>query len=81
MVINQIHASDVDQRIISSQIFQNWTLQIRKFTGTPKILKLVRKDQLKYTRRQKKVQTKVSHRIYKRLWHICLPIQKSLKDI
>ena len=28
-VVNKMRASDVDQRIILSQIFQNWTLQIR----------------------------------------------------
>ena len=33
---NQIRASDVDQRIISLQIFRYQTLQIRKFTGARK---------------------------------------------
>ena len=47
MVRNQIRASDVDRRIISLQIVRNWTLQIRKLTGTRKILKLVRTDQIK----------------------------------
>ena len=37
----QIHASDVDQRIISSQIVQKQTIWIRKFTGTWKNLKLM----------------------------------------
>ena len=41
----QIHASNVYRRIISLQIVRNWTLQIRKFTGTLKILKLVNTDQ------------------------------------
>ena len=41
-VRNQIPASDVDPRIISLQIFRDWKLQTRKFTGTPKIRKLVR---------------------------------------
>ena len=44
MVRNQICASDVDRRIISSRFFQNQTLRIRKLTGTPKILQLVRTD-------------------------------------
>ena len=39
---NQIRATDVDRSIISSQIVQNRTLQDRNFTGTLKILKLVR---------------------------------------
>ena len=43
-VVNQICASDVDRRIISLIIFRNWTLRIKKFTGTRKILKLVRID-------------------------------------
>ena len=37
-VRNQICASDVDLRIILSQIFQNQTLSIRKFTGKQKSL-------------------------------------------
>ena len=41
---NQVRASDVDWRIISLQIFQNRTLQIRKFTGTQKSLKIMRTD-------------------------------------
>ena len=41
---NQIRASGVDRRIIPSQIFLSQTLWIRKFTGTRKILKIVRKD-------------------------------------
>ena len=41
---NQILASDVDRRIISLQILRNQILQIRKFTGTQKSLKLVRTD-------------------------------------
>ena len=48
---NQIHASDVDWRIISSQIFRNRTLQIRKLTGTRKTLKLVHTDQRKQIKR------------------------------
>ena len=48
MVGNQIRASDVDWRIISLQIFQNQTLQIRNFTGTHKSLKLLRTYQLKW---------------------------------
>ena len=44
---NQIHASDVYWRIISLQIVQNRTLWKRKFSGTKKILKLVRTDQIK----------------------------------
>ena len=47
MFENQIRATDVDGRIISLQIFQNRTLWIKKFTGTQKILKLVRTYQLK----------------------------------
>ena len=46
-VRNQIRASDVDRMIISSQIFQNHTLQIRKFTVTRKSLKIVRTDRQK----------------------------------
>ena len=45
IVRNQILALDVDQRIILSKSFQNQTPQIRKFTGTRKILKLMRTDQ------------------------------------
>ena len=37
----QIHALDVYQRIIPLQIVKNQTLQIKTFTGTQKILKLV----------------------------------------
>ena len=39
---NKIPALDVDRRIISSQIVQKRKLQIRKFTGARKSLKLVR---------------------------------------
>ena len=38
--VNKIRASDVDRRIISSQIVKKWTLWINKFTRAPKILKL-----------------------------------------
>ena len=58
MVGNQITASDVDQMIASSQIFQNRTLRIRKFTGTRKILRLVHTYQQKYIRHCKIVDTK-----------------------
>ena len=44
---NHIRASDVDWRVTSLQIFRNQTLPIRKFTGTWKILKLVRTYQSK----------------------------------
>ena len=47
IVGNQISASNVDQRIISLQIVLNGTLQIRKFTGTGKILKRVHTDRRK----------------------------------
>ena len=47
IVRNQIRASDVDQRIISLQIFRYWTLWIRKFTVTQKIQKLVHTDRRK----------------------------------
>ena len=40
-VRNQIHDSDVDRRIVSSQNFRNWKLQIGKITETQKRLKLV----------------------------------------
>ena len=53
MVRNQIRASDVDWKIILSQIFQNQTLRIRNFTGTRKSLKLVRIDQRKWIKCQK----------------------------
>ena len=53
MVRNQIRASDVDWKIILSQIFQNQTLWIRNFTGTRKSLKLVRIDQRKRIKCQK----------------------------
>ena len=39
---NQICALYVDWGIISLKMIRKWTLQIRKFNGTPKILKLVR---------------------------------------
>ena len=42
MLGNQIHTSNVDRRIISLQMVQNWKLWIIKLTGTRKILKLVR---------------------------------------
>ena len=45
--VNQICASDVGQRTISSQIVRNRTLQIRKFTRTQKSLKPVHTDGLK----------------------------------
>ena len=44
---NQICDSDMYRRIISFQIAQNRTIQIRKFTGAQKSLKLVPKDQRK----------------------------------
>ena len=69
---NQIRASDVDWSITPLQIFLNWTLCIRKFTGTQKILKLIRTDIIKYIRHQKTVQMKASHRRYTRLWHVFL---------
>ena len=50
MVIDQILTSDVDWRIISSQIVRNRTLRIKKFTGTRKSLKLVRTDIWKWIR-------------------------------
>ena len=81
MVGNQIHASDVDQRIILSQNAQNRTLRIRKFTGIWEGLKLVVTDQQKYIRYGKTVQIKSSHIRYTRLWHIRLPIQKVLEEI
>ena len=34
--VNQIRDLHVDRRIISSQSFRNWTLHIRKFSGTRK---------------------------------------------
>ena len=48
---------------------------------TRKILKIVRKDQRKYIRRRKTAQIKVSHKIYTRLWHVYLPMQKVLEEI
>ena len=41
---NQIHASDVDWRIILLQIVEDRTLWIRKFTGTHKSQKIVCTD-------------------------------------
>ena len=79
--VNQIRASDVDRRIISSQIVQKWTLWINKFTRAPKILKLVCTDQQKYIRNNKTVHMKARHRRYKRLWNICLPVHKYLEEI
>ena len=76
---NKIRASDVDRRIISLQIFRNQTLRIIKFFGTRKSLELVRTDRIKKIRHQKTVQMKESHRRYKRLWHICLPMYKFLE--
>ena len=38
-VENKIRASDVDWKIISLQMVQNWTLRMREFTGTRKALK------------------------------------------
>ena len=64
---NQIRDSDVDQRIISLQIFRNWTFWKRNFTGTLKRIKLVRTDQQKYIRRRKIVQIKAIHGRYTRL--------------
>ena len=77
-VRNQIRASDVDRRIISSKTFQNRKLWIRNFTGTHKIFKIVCIDRRKYIRRRKIVQMKASHRRYTHIWHICLPMQKFL---
>ena len=75
---NQIFASDVDQRIISLQIFQNQTLPIIKFTGTRKILKLVRTDK-KIDTTPEKLYMKVGHRRYTRLCNVCILIQKVQK--
>ena len=47
IVGNQIHSSDVDQRITSSYFSRNWILTKRKLIGTRKILKLVRTYQQK----------------------------------
>ena len=46
-VRNQIHASDVDQRIISLQMAQKRTPRKRKFNRTRKSLKLVCTDRQK----------------------------------
>ena len=75
---NKIRASYVDQRIISLQTFRNRKLRIRKFTGTQKILKLVRTNQRKYTRCRKTSQIKAIHRRYTRIRHLCIPMQKVL---
>ena len=81
MVGKQIHASDVDQRIILSKNAQNRTLRIRKFTGIWEGLKLVVTYQQKYIRYGKTVQIKSSHIRYTRLWHVCLTMHKSLEEI
>ena len=46
-VENKIRASDVDWKIISLQMVQNWTLRMREFTGTRKALKPVCTDRRK----------------------------------
>ena len=77
---NQILVSDVNYRIFSLQIFRNQKLRINNLTGTRKSLKVVRIDQIKYIRCRKTVQMKSSHRIYMRLCHVCLPIQRVLEE-
>ena len=76
---NHIRASDVDWRVTSLQIFQNQTLLIRKFTGTWKILKLVRTDQRKQIRHWTTVYIKKNHRRYTHLRNVCFIIQKFYK--
>ena len=57
-VRNQINASDVDRRMISSQNLWNRAPWIREFTGKQKSLKLLRIYQQKYIRRRKKYRRK-----------------------
>ena len=78
---NHIRSSDVDQRIISSQIVHSHTLWIRNFSGILKIQNIVRTDQRNYIRHGKIVHIKTSHRRYIRLWNVGLQIKKSLEDI
>ena len=78
---NQIRASDMDRRIISSKISRNRKLRIRNPTETNISLKLVRTNIQKYIRHWKTVQIKSTHRRYTRLWHACLPMWKALEDI
>ena len=78
---NQIHASDVDRGITSSQIVQNWSLRKIKFTETRKILRLMHTDQPKCIRRQTTVHIKMSYRRYTYIWHVFLPMQKVLEEI
>ena len=81
MTINQIPASDVDQRIISSQNFQNWTLWIKKFTGAQKHTKTRSFRLTKIDKTLEKVQTKTSHRKNTHPWQVCLKILKTLEYI
>ena len=78
---NQIHASDVDRGITSSQIVQNWSLRKIKFTETHKILRLMHTDQPKFIRCQTTVHIKMSYRRYTYIWHVFLPMQKVLEEI
>ena len=81
IVGNQMRASDVDQRMISSQIVQNRKLQIRYFIGTQQILKNGHRDQRRYIKCQKTVYLKASDKRYTHLWHVYLPRDKYLEGI
>ena len=69
MVRNQIRASYVDWRIVSSQIVQKQNPKTRAYRSTKNI------------RHRKTLQIKSSHRRYTHLWNVCITTHKSLEDI